>query len=68
VAAMDTIRWPGLAARLRGRRILDLRYEPEDGFLVIGLEGGGELWVSADAEGCQAIPLPADDLGCAPGG
>jgi len=47
------IKWLGLAARLRGRRILDLRYEPEDGFVVLELADKGELWVSADIEGCQ---------------
>jgi hypothetical protein len=34
---------------------VDLRYEPERGFVVIGLERGGELMVSAQR--CQIIPM-----------
>ena len=51
---MDAIRWPGLDARLRGRRVGGLRHEPEAGFVVVELEDGGELWISADWEGCSA--------------
>ena len=43
------VRWPGLDARLRGRRVEGLRYEPDGGFVVV------ELWVSADLEGCQVL-------------
>lgn len=54
-ASKDCIRWPGLTARVRGRWIWDLRYDAESGFVVIRLEGGGEIWVSADTEGCQVV-------------
>ena len=49
---MDIVTWPGLEARPRGRRVLGLRYEPGDSFMVVELEGG-ELRVSADDEGWQ---------------
>ena len=50
---MDEIRQPGLEARLRGRRVTGLRYEPDAGRVVVELEDG-ELWVSADRGGWTA--------------
>lgn len=52
------LRWPSLEARLRGRRIAGLRYDPEAGFVVVELTDGAELWVSADREGCQTFDEP----------
>ena len=48
------LRWPTLSRRIRGQRIVDLRYEPDSGYLVLELEEG-ELWASADWKGCQVI-------------
>lgn len=48
------LRWTGLSRRLRGRRILGLRYDARAGFAIIELEDG-ELWVSADHNGCQVF-------------
>ncbi len=48
------LRWPTLARRIRGQRIVDRRYEPSAGYLVLELEEG-EVWVSADWEGCDVI-------------
>ena len=55
------LHWPTIAARLRGRRIVDLSYDPEHGHVVIRLDGL-TLYVSADRGGCHVIcvnDLPA---------
>ena len=49
---MDEIRWPGLDARLRGRRVEGLRYDPDEGSVVVELGDDTELRVSGDLEGC----------------
>jgi hypothetical protein len=45
---VDAIRWPGLAARLRGRRVPGLRYEPDEGYAVAEPEDRGEPQVAAE--------------------
>ena len=62
--AMDTIHWPGLARRLQVRVIADLWYDPAAGSLVIVLEGGQSLLVSADWEGCQVTYRSTPLSGC----
>lgn len=54
------LRWPTLSRRIRGQRIVDLRHEPSSGYLVLELEEG-ELWLSADWEGCQVLILNLND-------
>jgi hypothetical protein len=47
--------WPTLNSRLDGAVIRDLRYDPERGVVVIRLEDGREVLVSACWEGCQVL-------------
>ena len=44
-----------------GQRIVGLRYDGEAGYVVIELEDGDELWVSADAEGYHVSPIVCTD-------
>ncbi len=48
--------WPTLSARTNGQRLVSFRYDLDAGSLVVELENG-ELWVSADCEGCHVIWL-----------
>jgi hypothetical protein len=55
LTAIDTVHWPGLAARLRGRAIIDLWYDPTAGLLMTLLERRRSVLVSADWEGSQVV-------------
>ena len=57
------IRWATLSRRLRGERIVGLRYDAESGYVVLELEGA-ELWLSADRDGYHLFV----DEGAAQGG
>ena len=58
--AMDTVHWPGLAARLPGRPIVDLWHDTDAGAVTIVLERGSAVSVGADWEGCQVVCQDAE--------
>lgn len=46
------MKWfPNISRRLAGSRIEAIGYDSDTGFVVIRLEGGGSLLISADCEG-----------------
>jgi hypothetical protein len=48
------IRWPTITTRLRGRRVIDLRYDSEAGQVAITLEDS-QLFINADIDGCHVV-------------
>ena len=44
-----------------GSKIESLHYDAESGYVVIGLDSGEELWISADYEGYHVLfDIPGD--------
>ena len=52
---MKRLAWPSITKRLKGRRIVDLCYDVEDGYLRLKLDDGSVLVVAASWEGVHVL-------------
>lgn len=64
---MKRLYWRSILQRVEGRRISDLWYGVEDGYLRLELDDGSMLEVAASWEGCHVmVDVPYRDASGAP--